>query len=389
MKRFGLLLLVLGFAAIDTLPALAQASGSDRLVVAQQEQPRRRTLFDLLFGEEPAAPPPVQRTQPRRQTAPTPPPPPPKPVIVKNADATRLAVFGDSLAIDLAKALERQYAEDPNLVVLNQGVSSSGLVRADFFDWNAQIDVAIGENSFDVAVVSIGVNDLQDFPGSANTDSVLTPMWSASYQARLNRFLSQLRSARKPVIWVGLPPMERSQYSADIAQINALQRMAAFSAGAEFIDISERFVGEDGRYTAFGPDLNGQNARMRKDDGIHFANAGADKIAFYVSQSLGVFYRGGTITLAAVDPLAGTDAALMQRPPYQGLGQIRLLEVAGPVMPLGRMAQRAAALIDLSAVQSVPSFTLEQLMDAPQGRVDDFGLGYDPAERTRAEAETL
>lgn len=389
MKRLGVFVLVLSFAALDIVPALAQAGGSDRLVVAQQEQPRRRTLFDLLFGEEPAPPAPVQRTQPRRQAAPTPPPPPPKPVIVKNADATRLAVFGDSLAIDLAKALERHYAEDPNLVVLNEGVSSSGFVRADFFDWDAQIGKAIAENSFDVAVVSIGVNDRQDFPGTTSPDSVLTPMWSASYQARLNRFLSQLRTARKPVIWVGLPPMERSQYSADIAQINTLQRMAAFSGGAEFIDIFERFLGEDGRYTAFGPDLNGQNARMRKDDGIHFANAGADKIAFYVSQSLGVFYRGGTITLAAVDPLAGTDAALMQRPPYQGLGQVRLLEVAGPVMPLGRMAQRANALIDLSAAQTAPSFTLEQLMDAPQGRVDDFGVGYDPAERTRADTETL
>ena len=62
--------------------------------------------------------------------------PPPKPAIEKTADATRLAVFGDSLAVDLAKALERFYAEDPNLVVINQGVGSSGFVRDDFFDWD-------------------------------------------------------------------------------------------------------------------------------------------------------------------------------------------------------------------------------------------------------------
>ncbi|MBJ6988530.1 DUF459 domain-containing protein [Devosia sp. MC521] len=389
MKRLGVFVVLLSIVGLDTAPAWAQVIGDERIVIAQQEQPRRRTLFDLLFGEEPAAPAPVQRTQPRRQAAPTPPPPPPKPVVVKSVDATRLAVFGDSLAIDLAKALERHYAEDPNLVVLDEGVSASGFVRADFFDWGAKIGSAIAENSFDVAVISIGVNDRQEFPGAASDNIVLSPNWSASYQAQLNQFLSQLRSARKPVLWLGLPPMERSQYSADIAQINALQRMAAFSGGAEFIDIFDRFLSEDGRYTAFGPDLNGQNARMRKDDGIHFANAGADKIAFYVSQSLSVFYRGGTITLAAVDPLAGTDAALMQRPPYQGLGQIRLLEVAGPVLPLGRLAQRANSLMDLSATHTAPAFTLEQLMDAPHGRVDDFGLGYDPAERARSETEAL
>ena len=58
-----------------------------------------------------------------------------KPTIPKADGATRLAVFGDSMAIDVGKALERFYAEDPNIVVLTQGVGSSGIVRTDFFDW--------------------------------------------------------------------------------------------------------------------------------------------------------------------------------------------------------------------------------------------------------------
>src|SRR5690606_13257114 len=106
------------------------------------------------------------------------------------------------------------------------------------------------------------------------------------YQARLSRFLNALRSARKPVIWVGLPPMSKTDFSTSMSQISALQKLAAFSGGAEFLDIYERFLGEDGRFSASGPDVNGQNARMRKDDGIHFAAAGAEKIAFYLSQPI-------------------------------------------------------------------------------------------------------
>ena len=35
----------------------------------------------------------------------------------------------------------------------------------------------------------------------------------------------------------------------------------------------------------------------------------------------------------------------MQRPPFQGLGQIRLLEVAGAVIPLSNATKRAVDLV--------------------------------------------
>ena len=65
----------------------------------------------------------------RRERAAWPHAPPPKPKVEKSPTATRLAVFGDSLAIDFAKALDRFYAEDPNLVVVPMGVGDSGFVR--------------------------------------------------------------------------------------------------------------------------------------------------------------------------------------------------------------------------------------------------------------------
>lgn len=376
MKRFFALLLIVLFAAIETAPVFAQTQ--DRFEVAQQQ--KRRTLFDVLFGDEPKPTPPAVQQQAPRKAAPVAALPPPKPQIEKAANATRLAVFGDSMAVDLAKALERFYAEDPNLVVLNQGVGSSGFVRDDYFDWNKTVGEQIAADSFDLAVVIIGVNDRQEIKVNGQSYSSLTPQWTAAYQARLNDFLGQLRAARKPVIWVGLPPMSKSDYSAAMSQISALYKMAAFSGGAEYLDIYDRFLGEDGKYSSQGPDVSGQNARMRKDDGIHFSTAGADKLAFYISQSIRTFYRGGGITLAVADPLLGTDAAAMLRPPYQGQGQTRLLEVAGAVVPISRAPQRAAdLLVATPQAANDNGFTLDQLMAAPIGRVDAFGVGLDPS----------
>jgi hypothetical protein len=377
MQRIILFVLIALFAGLEVGPAFAQAQ--ERVEVAQQQ--KRRTLFDVLFGDEPRqqTPPPVQQTQPRRAAPAAAALPPPKPTVEKSATATRLAVFGDSLAVDLAKALERFYAEDPNLLVINQGVGSSGLVREDYFDWNKAVREAIDEDRFDLAVVIIGINDRQEISINGQAYRSLTPEWNTAYQARVNSFLGQLRTARKPVIWVGLPPMAKSDYSNAMSQINAIFKMAAFSGGVEFLDIFERFLGEDGKYSSYGPDVSGQNALMRKDDGIHFSAAGADKLAFYISQSIRNFYRGGTVTVALVDPLAGTDAAAMLRPPYQGQGQTRLLEVAGAVVPISRAPQRATDLLLATpqpAAQS--SFSLEQLIAAPIGRVDAFGVGIDP-----------
>ena len=372
MIRLIAALLVGLLVVTDVAPAFAQ---SDETIMVAQEQ-RRRTLFDLLFGEPEPAPAPVQQAP--RPAAPTAALPPPKPQVEKAPDATRLAVFGDSLAIDLSRALERFYAEDPNLVVVNQGVSSSGFVRFDYFDWDKAITEQIAADGFDLAVVIIGINDRQEIAVNGQRYAPLTEPWIAAYQARITDFLGKLRAARKPVIWVGLPPMSRSEYSAAIAQISNIQRLASFSGGAEFLDIYERFLGEDGKYSSYGPDVNGQNARMRKDDGINFSAAGSDKLAFYLSQTIRAFYRGGGVTMAVADPLLGTDAAAMLRPPYQGLGAARLLEVAGAVIPISRVPARATDLVTATGVPVAAPFTLEQLVTAPVGRADAFGVGVDP-----------
>lgn len=377
---------------VTATPQLQFAQATDtRIHLAQQQQPRRRrTLMDLLFGdEEERQPQPVPEVVEKPVVTRKADLPPPKPTIAKSDTAVRLAVFGDSLAIDLAKALDRYYAEDPNISILSQGVGDTGFVRKDVMDWGVKINEAIAANTFDIAVFIIGINDRQKMRLNDVSYGSLTPEWTAEYQARVSAVVSALRAANKPTIWIGLPPMSRTEYNKTMSGISEIQRLAAFGGGAEFLDIYERFVDEESKYTSYGPDLNGKNVRMRKDDGIHFSSAGADKLAFYLAQSLKLYYRGaGSVGLEVADPLLGTDAQLMLRPPYQGLGQMQLLEVAGAVISLTHAQRRATDLVVADpSVLTPTSFDVTMMLEAPVGRADAFGVGKRP-EAEEAEEET-
>ena len=389
MRRLLALVLVMLIAAGEFAPVMGQGflfGGPSQYQLQQQRQqqyngqqqapPRRRSLLDLLFGppdnsqNQPVIAPPVRKAAPPQL-------PPAKPTIAKAENATRVAVFGDSLAADVGKALDRLYANDPNIAVLQQAVGSSGFARPDYFDWNKTIGQQITANSFDVAVMMVGINDRQQMTVDGKAVKPLTDDWNKEYSARLVAFLGQLRAANKPVVWIGLPPMAGPQFSAAMGQLSSLQRLAAFGNGAEFVDIYDKFLDDNGNYAQNGPDVTGQDALMRKSDGIHFTNAGADKVAFYASQSIRLFAHGGA-GLAVADPLAGTDAAVMLRPPYQGLGQSKLLQVAGAVVPLTGTQPRASDLIEAGSGDVASGFDMKQLLEAPVGRADAFGVGIDP-----------
>lgn len=382
MKWFAFIALVFVLA----LPVMAQAEEppfGSRIEVAQQ----RESLWDRLFGPQnrnvrPPAnvgnqPSTTKRAPARRASL-----PPAKPKIEKNEGATRLVVFGDSLAVDLAKAMDRFYAEDPNLAVISQGVGSSGIVRDDFFDWNKALNDAIAADSFDIAVMIIGINDRQNLRVDGKSAKPLTDSWKGAYSARVNQYLSAMRAAGKPVIWIGMPPMQARSYSVAISEISSLQKLSVLSNGFEFVDVYERFADENGNYVSFGPDINGVSKQMRKGDGIHFSAAGSDKLAFYINQSMKRFYRGGAVSLAIADPLAGTDAGAFQRLPFQGVGQVRLLEVAGAIVSLREVTERrSSGLLIANPAQIAPAgFNMEQMVMAPAGRADAFGVGVIPSE---------
>ena len=194
-----------------------------------------------------------------------------------------VVVMGDTLGDMLADGLEEAFEDFPEIGVLHKGKESSGLVRADFYDWPKTAQgIANGPRKPDVAVMMLGSNDHQPLEDGAQAVEPFSPRWREIYTARVEAVIRAFKEKNIPLVWVGLPMMKAERFSADMGQINEIYRASAASAGVPFIDIWDIFADDHGQYSAFGPDVNGQNVKLRAADGVHFTSAGARKVAHFV-----------------------------------------------------------------------------------------------------------
>jgi len=210
----------------------------------------------------------------------------------KDPAAFRVIVLGDAFSQLLAAGLDQSFANEPKLAVLRRGNENSGLVRADYYDWmKAAREVAEDPKKPDMAVIMIGGNDRQALGEDAKAHEPLSPRWREIYGGRVEAMIQILREKDIPVVWVGLPVMQPTGYSAAIAQINEIFRVSAAKAGVPFVDLWDKFTDEHGQYSAFGPDENGQIVKLRSADGIHFTEAGARKLALFVEGEIKRLYE--------------------------------------------------------------------------------------------------
>ena len=194
-----------------------------------------------------------------------------------------VVVMGDTLGDMLADGLEEAFEDIPEIGVLHKAKESSGLVRADFYDWPKTAQgIANGPRKPDVAVMMLGSNDHQPLEDGAQAVEPFSPRWREIYAARVEAVIHAFKEKNIPLVWVGLPMMKAERFSADMGQINEIYRASAASAGVPFIDIWDIFADDHGQYSAFGPDVNGQNVKLRAADGVHFTSAGARKVAHFV-----------------------------------------------------------------------------------------------------------
>ena len=245
-------------------------------------------FFRSLFGIREAP-------QPRRD--PTPPasipnsaPAEPRVTAVKKEDDARvIRVFGDSLSGGLEKGLVEAFAGIPTIVVDGIDKASSGLVRYDYFDWYKAASDAIsreGERT-DAVVMMIGLNDRQDMRLPTGTLQLFSDEWVAAYKARIAELTSLFVQRNIRVYWVGLPPVGNSQLTRDFAVFNEYFKDVAITAGATFVDVWTPFLDpETGKYSNYGPDIEGTRRLLRGSDGLHFTRAGNRKLAFFVERDI-------------------------------------------------------------------------------------------------------
>ena len=301
-------------------------------------------------------------------------------------------VIGDSLAVLASEGLTAAFADKPEIGVVDKAREASGLVRDDYFDWTkSATELAAGKDKIDFAVVMLGINDLQPLKDGADTLDPLSDRWRERYGERVEALLAPFRAAHIPVAWVGLPPMRAERFNAQMIKLNEIYKEHAEKAGAKYIDIWDAFADQNGQYDAFGPNIDGQNVKLRGVDGIHFTKAGSRKIAHFLEAEIRkVFDKGKPsnevanlppdIEQAADDinaqirremgAPAGVGAAAPQLSTKPLAGPIVSL-TAHPVSPGGALFSRETKpFAETAAITRV--IRLGEPADARAGRADDF-----------------
>ena len=201
-------------------------------------------------------------------------------------DRYRVVVLGDSLGDGLWSGLYRTFEEDKNLEIVNRSKVSTGFVRVDYYDWNKALDDILKENDYQMAVVMFGANDNQPIRQGKEFFKPDTDAWREAYAQRVEAFIKKLRAAKLAVYWAGLPIMRSPDQSDDAQFLNDVFREKAFINGAKFVDTWSGFTDDSGRYSAYGPDMEGQVKRLRADDGVHFTMRGYLKLAHFVEKEM-------------------------------------------------------------------------------------------------------
>lgn len=296
---------------------------------------------------------------------------------------TRIAVIGDSLADALASGMIADPGMAGELDIRPKTISASGLVRDDFHDWPQTAVALLRETPPPAAlVVMLGLNDRQPIRAGGASLEPLGEAWRAAYLARVDALIQTARSARIPLIWVGLPPMRSQRLSTELATINDLIRTRVNAASETFVDVFDGFADPAGGFAATGPDVIGDTVRLRGPDGIHFSPAGQRKLAFFVERPLRRRI-GDVASLAApfpaIPPSPATPGHIALPPPDPATATppvIRQRDAIGETRPIAP-AVSGVTLIDRNATPPADPATRSLfdrgLSPAPRpGRSDDF-----------------
>ncbi len=304
-------------------------------------------------------------------------------------------VLGDSLGLLAEEGLTQAFADKPEISMANLAREASGLVRDDYYDWvKAAHDLATGKDRIDLVVVMMGINDLQPMRDGADTLDPLSDRWRALYAQRVEAVVAQFQATHIPVVWVGLPPMRADRANAGVVKLNEIYKEHAEKAGAKYIDIWDAFADQNGQYDAYGPNVDGQNVKLRAADGVLFTKAGSRKVAHFLeAEIMRVFDKNKpqneTATLPPdIEQAAGDINAQIRRemgapeepatpgapaplePPKPLAGPILSL-TARPISPGGTLVARETTPADEpDAVARV--LRRGEPVDPRTGRADDF-----------------
>ena len=397
-RRFLAPLLILIAAAL-IVPQVPVFSSALVTTPAHAQESKRKTLFDVLFKRRkkkrqratkklrPAQGlPGVKATQKRKKvrtvkkstrkrtlaTASA-----PATILVKNENAAKLLVVGDFLGSGLASGLERVYAENKDVVVINAAQANSGLVRDDVRNWPAELPELIEKYKPIAVLILAGMNDRQPIRLSTASYEKLSDGWKSEYQGRINSIIKSGISAQVPIVWMGLPPVRSTVMNNDYLAFNEMYRNATAQVNGTFVDVWDGFTNAEGKFVSAGPDINGRIVRLRGAKGINMTRSGRKKLAYFADKALkrlGIVGNPEGFNYASLGTI-NTNLAQPGVPEYDpaGTGRTIVIPLASPSLDGGAELEGEADFLKAEGQEVSVGFSLVekgQTSKPTPGRID-------------------
>jgi hypothetical protein len=190
----------------------------------------------------------------------------------------RVLVVGDSLGIDLGWGFTASLDAQANLVVADDSVGSSGLVRNDFYNWPAHLRADIAATHPDIVVTLFGTNDQQSIETAKGIFEPGTSAWDKAYASRVREITSLVHRAGATLVWVGLPRMGPQsvldpQLTSEMISLD--QSVVAPLHWGTFVNTWPLFTNAKGAYTPYVELSPGVFVLGHQPDGTHLTPDGA------------------------------------------------------------------------------------------------------------------
>jgi lysophospholipase L1-like esterase len=199
---------------------------------------------------------------------------------------TSLLVTGDSMSQPLDADLARRMA-DVGVKTTRDPHIGTGLSKSDLLDWGAQ-SVKQAAKDPDAVVIFIGANEGFPFKGpGGKAINCCGAEWAAQYATRARTMMNTYRRGGEAHVYWMLLPFPRDPDRQKIAKVvNAAIRVAAqpYAEDVTLVDFEQTFTPND-KYRV-SMDVNGHDEVVRRSDGIHLNDAGAELAADIVEQKL-------------------------------------------------------------------------------------------------------
>ena len=357
--------------------------------LVQPARPQQGFSLRRFFGVPDEPPPPARAPVARPRRAAPPPAAVAKQEKPKVDPSTHVVVFGDALAGFARQGLDAHFADNQDVAVVPK-VKDMSLVRSDPEDWPNFIKAALdGGQKTSVAVVMLGTNDRQAIREGDESVEPLSDRWKELYRQRVDAIVNTFKERNTPLVWIGLPPMKNSKITDDLVAINEIYKESVQRGGGVYVDIWPGFVDDENRYTAEGPDVDGEPAKLRTNEGVFFTRAGARKVAFFADTEIKRILEQGAATAAAPNPADITPAdgsstsieAAIPAPPDEAAPvSLPSKPLIGPVLPLTRqdVAPGGTLVTSPPKLAGDNAYTVQRALragiapSARPGRADDF-----------------